>query len=171
MRIRLKWVRKTDPPTPSESATPYHPKFRPPAGRPRGPQNKVPPTNWPRIMRNLDMCLHVCYYKNRVMARPKRTKIAPPSESTADLLARIKAAVAMFAKGPDGKPQLDWNPLEQLAIFAAQHSDSDDPATKKLRIDAAKEVAKYLHPQLKGTEVAGPGGGPVEIIIRKSDEV
>ena len=96
------------------------------------------------------------------MARPKRRKEAPLSESAKDLLTRIKAAVGKLPAG-----NKDWDPVEQLAVFAAAHSDSDDKDTKKLRIDAAKEVAKYIHPQLKGTEVSGNPDKPIEIKIRQ----
>ena len=99
------------------------------------------------------------------MARPKRIKAQPTSQTSLDLLEQIKAAVGEITL-PNGTKQ-DWNPVVQLAQFAADKSDSDDAAIKKLRLEAAKEVAKYLHAPLKSIEVVGAGGGPLEIRLKQ----
>ena len=111
---------------------------------------------------------YVCY--NICMHRPKALQAAPVDTDSVDLLAKIRKAVA--ASGyllADGTPLEDYDPLVQLATFAAQVSDSDDPQTKRLRIECAKEVAKYLHPQKRSQEVIGAGGGPIQVEIIKYD--
>lgn len=92
------------------------------------------------------------------MARKKALKAAELDDSGKDLLAKIQKAVG--GKG-------DYDPVVQLAIFAAGYDPNaefpDKPELVKLRIEAAKEVAKYLHPQKRSQEVLGKGGGPLEI--------
>ena len=96
------------------------------------------------------------------MARPKALKAQDVDDSSLDLLERIKAAVGEIL--PD---QQDYDPVVQLAVFAAQYNPKaefpEEPAIVKMRIEAAKEVAKYLHPQKRSQEVLGKGGGPIQI--------
>jgi hypothetical protein len=42
-----------------------------------------------------------------------------------------------------------WNPVEQMAEIA-----QDETADIAIRLNAAKEVAKYVYPQLKAVELA-----------------
>lgn len=104
-----------------------------------------------------------CY--SDCMARPKKIKADGLSEDTLALIDQIKAATGEITL-QDGSKQA-WNPIVQLAIFAKAGSDADDGSMKKLRIEAAKEVAKYMHAPLKSIEIAGAGGGPIEISIRR----
>ena len=97
------------------------------------------------------------------MARPKRIKAKAISQSTVELLARIQKRV--FESGVlsnDGLPVKDFDPLEQLAVWAADSSIKQDD-----RIACTKELAKYLYPALKGVEIAGNQDKPLEIHITR----
>jgi hypothetical protein len=106
-----------------------------------------------------------CYYT--AMARPKRVTQTPVSTSTSDLVAQIEEACGPITAG--GK-DFKYNPVIQLAVFAAGATDADDAAMKKLRLEAAKEVAKYTNTQVRATELSGPKGGEIKIRIMKPDE-
>ena len=53
-----------------------------------------------------------------------------------------------------------WSPVVQMAEMA------QDPAhTSEIRLSAAKEVAKYIYPQLKAVDLADSVGNPVKLVI------
>lgn len=99
------------------------------------------------------------------MARKKALKAVDLDESSEELLAKIKKAVRESKVLTPLKA--DYDPLVQLAVFASQYDPDaefpEDPSIIKLRLDAAKEVAKYIHAQKRSQEVVGKGGGPIEI--------
>jgi hypothetical protein len=53
-----------------------------------------------------------------------------------------------------------WHPVIQMAEIA-----NDTTLEIDLRFNAAKEVAKYVTPQLKAVEVSGDDGGPVKVLV------
>jgi hypothetical protein len=72
-----------------------------------------------------------------------------PNKLKATLLARLDA------KFPG------WHPVVQMAEIA-----NDDTQTIELRFNAAKEVAKYVTPQLKAVEVTGDETSPLQVTVR-----
>jgi hypothetical protein len=54
-----------------------------------------------------------------------------------------------------------WHPVVQMAEIA-----NDDSQTIDLRFNAAKEVAKYVTPQLKAVEVTGDETSPLQVTVR-----
>lgn len=98
------------------------------------------------------------------MARKKALKLAELDDSSIELLKKIKKFVA---EAGNSELQQDYDPVVQLAVFAAKHDPAaefpEDAQIIKLRLDAAKEVAKYIHPQKRSQEVVGKGGGPIQI--------
>lgn len=97
------------------------------------------------------------------MARPKKIQAAPISKSTEDLLEKIKKAVASAGiVNLDGQPIDNFDPIEQLAILAA-----DPNLDKKLKIEALKDLAGYIHPKVKTVEIAGSQDKPIQFEIRR----
>jgi hypothetical protein len=78
------------------------------------------------------------------MARPAGS----PNKLKQTLLARLDARFP------------GWHPVVQMAEMA-----NDETLAIELRFGAAKEVAKYVTPQLKAVEVAGDAGGPVKVLV------
>lgn len=103
------------------------------------------------------------------MARPKRLTQTPASTSTSDLVALIEKSCGPITTASGER--VPYNPVLQLAIFASGGTDADDPAMKKLRIEAAKESAKYTNVQVRAQEISGPKGGEIKIRIMKPDDV
>ena len=57
--------------------------------------------------------------------------------------------------------RLGCNPLQGLAEIA-----SDQDNSVEIRTRAFAELARYVAPQLRSTEITGAGGGPVEMTVR-----
>ena len=53
-----------------------------------------------------------------------------------------------------------WHPVVQMAEMA-----NDGTLSTQDRFQAAKEVARYVTPQLKAVEVTGDEGGPVKVLV------
>ena len=53
-----------------------------------------------------------------------------------------------------------WSPVVQMAEIA-----QDETHVIEVRLNAAKEVAKYIYPQLKAVDLADSVGNPVKLVI------
>lgn len=56
---------------------------------------------------------------------------------------------------------LNCDPLEGMEKIA-----TDEKNDISIRLQAYKELAKYVYPQLKAIEISGPGGSPLELLAR-----
>lgn len=54
----------------------------------------------------------------------------------------------------------NWSPVVQMAEIA---QDPDNAI--EVRLNAAKEVSKYIYPQLKAVDLADAGGNPAKLVI------
>ena len=53
-----------------------------------------------------------------------------------------------------------WSPVVQMAEIA-----QDAEQAIEVRLSAAKEVAKYIYPQLKAVDLADAAGNPAKLVI------
>ena len=96
------------------------------------------------------------------MARPKQLKAAPIAQTTNELIKQIEEACGPIIVGDK---RFKYNSVLQLAIFAHGATEADDDTRRKMRLDAAKEVAKYTNIQIRAQEISGPGGGELKVRI------
>lgn len=103
--------------------------------------------------------------------RPSGRQKGAPNRQTARLHERIIGVLGRMQRsdewveaGLDGSlmypPEEEWDPVVQLAVFAASPN-----VPQKLRVDASKEVARYIHSPRKAVDHthAGPDGGPIQV--------
>lgn len=101
------------------------------------------------------------------MARQKNQQQSALSESTNELAAKLRNVLTgRHLSDPLGRDLTDdtddgYDPVVFLWLMA--HNDS--VADPELRKACASEVAKYVAPQLKSSEVTGAGGGPLQIEV------
>ena len=77
------------------------------------------------------------------------SRAGSPNKLKQSLLARLDA------KFPG------WHPVVQMAEIA-----NDEAQPIEIRFGAAKEVAKYVTPQLKAVELTGDTDSPLQVTVR-----